>query len=240
MVVSMYRELARYYDLLYSSKDYRTDAIKIKKFISRYKKTKGDSLLDVACGTGQHIKFLKDSFSCMGIDLNKEVLRIAKRKFPDVEFKRADMINFKLNRKFDVVLCLFSAIGYVRTYDNLRKTFNNFSDHLKSGGVLIIEPWFTSSMYHVGTPHMATHNGKDIKIARLNISEKKNGVSILNMHHLIAEKNKKIKYIVSREELGLFDTRKTLNLMRKAGLNAKVVKGIALDPRRGLILGIKG
>lgn len=235
----MYRELAKYYDLLYSCKDYKAEVTKIKKLISKYKQSDGDSLLDVACGTGRHLRFLKGSFSCTGVDLSRQVLRIAKHNLPDVEFKQGNMIDFKLNKKFDVVLCLFSAIGYVKTYENLKRTLNNFSKHLKQGGVVIIEPWFAPEMYGVGTPHMLIYSGKDIKIARLHVSEARDGISILDMHHLIAEKNKKVRYIVSREELGMFKTKKILNLMSIAGFKAGESKGISLDPKRRLLLGVK-
>ena len=87
-------------------------------------------------------------------------------------FKQADMIKLDLNKKFDVILCLFSSIGYVKTYQNLTKTIHNFAKHLKTGGVVIIEPWFTEATYITGLPSMTTHDGKGIKIARLCVSEK--------------------------------------------------------------------
>ena len=67
---SIYGELAKYYDLLYSFKDYKTEASKIIQLIAKYKKSKGDSLLEVACGSGHHLEYLKSKFSCMGTDLN--------------------------------------------------------------------------------------------------------------------------------------------------------------------------
>ncbi|MEI8008852.1 MAG: hypothetical protein WCI00_05715 [bacterium] len=48
---SIYRELAKYYDLIYSSKDYKKEADIIHKLITKYKKTNGNALLEVACGT---------------------------------------------------------------------------------------------------------------------------------------------------------------------------------------------
>jgi len=99
--------------------------------------------LDVACGTGNHIQFLKKYYKITGIDLNKDMLKIAKKKFPKLKFQQANMISFDLKNKFDFVTCLFSSIGYVKSYTNLKKTIASFSKHLKSGGVLIIEPYLT-------------------------------------------------------------------------------------------------
>lgn len=37
----------------------------------------------------------------------------------------------------------------------LKRTLQNFSDHLKEGGVAIIEPYFTKQLCNVGSPHMS-------------------------------------------------------------------------------------
>ncbi len=234
----MYKEFADIYDLIYSFKDYKKEVKKIKKLIKKYKSTDGSELLDVACGTGEHLQYLKDSFICTGVDINEGILNVAKKKVKGVIFKQADMVNFDLNNKFDVIISLFSSIGYVKTYDNLEKTIVNFANHLKQGGVLIIEPWFTKSNYWVGHPGMTTYDGEDIKIARLNSSKIEDDLSVMDMHYLIVEKNKDVKYFVDKHELGLFDTDKTLELMKKAGLKVEFLKD-GLMKERGLFIGVK-
>ena len=58
------------------------------------------------------------------------------------------------------------------------------------------------------------------------------------MRYLIAEKGKDVKYFEDRHELGLFDTSKTLELMREVGLKSKFLKnGFMKD--RGVFIGIK-
>ena len=137
---SIFKELAQYYDLIYSWKDYQKEADKIKSLIKKHKESDGHDLLEVACGTGKHLPYLKDSFSILATDLNKAMLSVARKNISDVTFKQADMIKLNLDKKFDVILCLFSSIGYVKTYQNLTKTIQNFAKHLKVGGVVIIEP----------------------------------------------------------------------------------------------------
>ena len=221
---SLYGELARYYDLIYSWKDYEKEAKKINKLILKHKKYKGKDLLEVACGTGHHLQYFKDKFSCVGIDKNQGILNIAKKKIPKARFVHADMVNFKLGKKFDVIACLFSSIGYVKTYQNLRKTIHNFAFHLQKGGIVIIEPWFAKSAYKAGFPHMTTYESKELKIARLCVSNVKGNVSIMDMHYLIAEKGKEVRHIVDRHELGMFEVGKTLQIMKNAGLKAQFLK----------------
>lgn len=234
----MYKEFADIYDLIYSYKDYKKEVKKVKKLIKKYKSTDGNELLDVACGTGEHLKYFKDSFICTGVDINEGILNVAKNKVKGATFKQADMINFDLNKKFDVILSLFSSIGYVKTYANLEKTIVNFANHLKQGGVLILELWFTKSTCWVGLPSMTTYDGNDIKIARLNTTKLENDLSVMEMHYLIVEKNKDVKYFVDKHELGLFDTDKTLEFLKKAGLKVEFLKD-GLMKERGLYIGVK-
>ena len=234
----LYGELAKYYDLIYSVKDYRKEAGRIKTLVSKYKKSEGKELLDVACGTGRHLAYLKDEFSCMGVDISKQILEVAMKNVEGVVFKQADMTELNLGKQFDVITCLFSSIGYVKTYANLRKTIQSFTKHLKKSGVVFIEPWFTKSSFIEGYPSMTTYDGIDVKIARLCVSKTKGNLSVQDMHYLIAERGKGVTHFVDRHEMGLFEIDKTLAIMKKAGLGAKFLKkGLMKD--RGLFVGEK-
>ncbi|MFW9878127.1 MAG: class I SAM-dependent methyltransferase [Candidatus Thorarchaeota archaeon] len=237
-MVIVYKELAKYYDLIYSWKDYKKEVNIIKKLIKKYKKSDGNKLLDVACGTGKHLEYFKESFSCTGIDLNEEMINVAKNNISGVDFRSADMMNFDLNNKFNVITCLFSSIGYVKTYNNLEKAIINFANHLKSGGVVIIEPWFSKSTYQVGHLGMTTYDGVDIKIARLNTTALENDLSVMEMHYLILERDNDVKYFVDRHEVGLFEVARILEIMDNAGFKTEFLKN-GLREGRGLYIGIK-
>ncbi|MBW2991393.1 class I SAM-dependent methyltransferase [Candidatus Woesearchaeota archaeon] len=234
----LYHELAKYYDLIYSKKKYKKESEILKRIISTYKKSKGRELLDVACGTGQHLKYLKKHFSCTGIDINKEILDIARKKVKGVTYKQADMTAFKLKKKFDVVLCLFSSIGYAKTYSNLKKTINNFSNHLKKGGVVIIEPWLQKDAFKKGTPWAELYEEENLKVTRVSTTKIKEKISVIEMHYLIAEKGKDIKHFTDYHKLGLFKINKTLEFMKDAGLKSKYLKR-GLKKQRGLYIGVK-
>jgi len=231
----MYGEQARIYDLIYSFKDYKKETKEIKELIKKNKKSKGKELLEVACGTGNHLQYLEKNFNSTGIDLNEGILKVARKKLSkSTKLSKENMINFNLNKEFDVVLCLFSSIGYVKTYQNLRKTINNFANHLKKGGIVIIQPWFTKKQYKVGNPYMTTYEGDDIKVSRLEMTEKKGNLSVINFHFLVAEKNKGVKHFTDKHELGMFEYSEISKIMKEAGLKTKFLK---FD--RGLFLGIK-
>ena len=174
----------------------------------------------------------------MGVDVSNEMLEFAKKNAKGVVFEQADMTELSLGKQFDVITCLFSSIGYVKTYSNLRKTIQGFAGHLKTGGVVLIEPWLTKSVFKEGYPGMETYNGSDIKIARLNVSKIRGNFSVLDMNYLVAERGKSVVHFVDRHELGLFEVDRTLAIMKKTGLQTKFLKK-GLMTNRGLFVGVK-
>jgi ubiquinone/menaquinone biosynthesis C-methylase UbiE len=234
----LHNQLAKYYDRIYSFRDYLDEAVRIQNLIMKYLETGGNTLLDVACGTGLHLKHLKDDFSCTGVDASKAMLKIARKNAKGVTFKEADMKTLKLGKQFDVITCLFSSIGYVRNHSNLERTIRNFSKHLKKGGLALIEPSHANSVYVKGEPRITIYDGKDAKIARINVPKIRQATAVLNMHILIAERGKDAKYFIDRHELGLFGINNTLSIMKDAGLKSKYLKN-GLMPGREIFVGIK-
>lgn len=61
---------------------------------------------------------------------------------------------------------------------------------------------------------MTTVGNDDVKIARQSVFQDPGNVSIMDMHYLIAERNKRVTHYVDRHELGLFERRDMLTFMR--------------------------
>lgn len=234
--MKLYRNLAIYYDEIYHFKNYKREARKIKALITKYKKSKGKKLLDVACGTGSHLTFLKPNFDVEGLDSSREMLRVARKKHPHIVFRQGDMTNFKLAGRYDIVTCLFSAVGHLKTRKRMELAVQRMAAHLKPGGVMIVEPWITPRNFKSG--HLGGHfvNKPDLKIARMDIAKVKGPSSNFEFHYLIGTPNQ-IWYLEDKESLGLWTHKQYMRALRKSGLRAKY------DPTglmgRGLYIGVK-
>ena len=233
----MWAALAPYYDVIYGWKNYREESERITELIRKHGRTAGRTILDVACGTGGHSEHLQKRFDVTGIDLNPEMLKVARKRVPEISFKRADMTSFDLGRQFDAIVCLFSSIAYLRNYRNLKRAVRCFGQHLKPGGVLIIEPFFTRDTFTVGTIHGGTMEGDGVKISRHNVSRRRGDLAILDFHYLPSTKSG-VQHFNDLHELALFDTDGFLEILEEAGLRSRFYKN-GLMKGRGLYVSVK-
>ena len=233
----MYNQLAPYYDVVYQWKDYRAECEKLHRLIIKYKKSSGKRLLDVACGTGEHLKYLRSLYDVAGVDFSPAMLKEARRKLPGTVLARGKMLSFHLRRKFDVVLCLFSSIGYVQNYAKLRQALRNFSRHLVSGGVLLIEPFVSKEMYATGTIHSLTQSAEGMTITRMNTSRRKGDLAVLDFHYLVGTKQG-VRHYSEQHVLALFDQENFLQILAQEGLPARFLKN-GIMKHRGLFVAVK-
>lgn len=215
----MFTKSAQYYDLIYSSfKDYTSEAEKIASIIQKHHPNE-NTILDVACGTAEHAKILNENYNYKvdGIDLDENLLEIARQKNPDSRFEVADMTNFDLGQKYDIVMCLFSAIGYVKTLENVTKTLQCFKNHLLPNGLIIVEPWFTPDSWKPGQIHLKTVETDNLKVCRMGITDCVGNLSTLRFEYLIGTPTE-IQHEIEDHEVGLFTVEEMLQCFQDAGL----------------------
>ncbi len=213
----MFSKSATFYDAIYSFKHYEDEVERIHDLIRQNKRSPGNMLLDVGCGTGAHLAFLRAHYEVEGLDLDAELLAIARERNPDVPFHQGDMTSFDLDRQFDVVTCLFSTIGYARTPEKLWETIRNLHRHLRPGGVMLIEPWFTPETYQPGLLHARFVDEPELKLARISRSRVADGLSVLDFHYLVGTPEG-VESFEERHELGLFTHIQYLDALQNCAL----------------------
>jgi SAM-dependent methyltransferase len=218
--IAMFNASAEFYDLIYSTfKDYASETAQIASLL-RASNPQCGTVLDVACGTGEHARLLAaEGFVVDGLDLNPAFVRIAREKHPAGRFFEADMADFRLAHRYDAVVCLFSSIGYLRTLDRITDALTCFRQHLAPGGRIIVEPWFPPGGLDPDrvTRHTAEANG--VRVTRVSRVEIEGPLSRLHFDYEIAD-GMGARRVTETHELGLFTTAEMLRAFDDARLVA--------------------
>ena len=231
-----FSKTAHLYDAIYGAKDYAGEAQRLKAFIAEYKRSPGKSMLDVACGTGGHIPYLRDDVVYEGLDLDPQMLALASERHPGIVFHQGDMVNFDLGRQFDIVACLFSSIAYTATPARLEQAVVTMTRHLLPGGILFVGPFFPPDAWHVGQPHAIFVDQPSLKVARMNVSGRRDNIALLDFHYLVATPDG-VEHVTEHHELGLFTDEDYQRAFTAAGLDLTYdAEGLT---GRGLYIGVR-
>jgi SAM-dependent methyltransferase len=165
------------------------------------------------------------------------MLERARRRLPDVPLHVGDMRGFELGRQFDAVTCLFSAIAEVRTVDGLRQALASMASHLRSGGVLVVEPWDSPEEHPAqAKPWVEVVEEPDRIVIVMETSTLADTAWEEDSHYLVWTPDG-IEHLRERTETGAFTRDDHLGAFRAAGLEADH------DPvgliGRGLYVGVR-
>lgn len=212
----MYQRAAPFYDLQYRFLDHAGAARRVLEDIVALH-PRAATLLDVGCGTGLHVEVLRHHLASEGLDLDPQLLDIARDCCPGTPFHEADMVTFDLGRRFDVIICLFTAIAYVRTFDRLVATMRRFAAHLEPGGLVLVEPFFTPETYWEGHVKANFVESDGVRMAWMYRQDRRGDEAILDMHYLVGTRTEVLRFS-DRHQLGLFTVEQVAAAFAEAGL----------------------
>jgi SAM-dependent methyltransferase len=234
-----YSRSARVYDLLYMSgiKDFATDVDALHRLVAD-RTPDARTLLDVACGTGVHLSYLREWYEVAGVDASADMLAVARSRLGDgPRLELGDMRSFELGQTFDAVTCLFSSIGYMTTYGDLRRAVAQMARHVAPGGVLVIDGWIRPDAWTDGFREPPRH-GDDgaTTVVRLSRSTRDGRITTVDMHHLVRD-HFGIRHFVERHVTMLTSTDGYRGALEAAGLTVDVIADYM--PGRDRIVGVK-
>jgi len=212
----MYRQPPDVYEQLHEAKDYEGEAAKLREVVGRWHPA-ARTLLDVACGTGSHLVWLRGAYECEGLDINEGLLGAAAEKLPGLALHHGDMEAFDLGRTFDVVTCLFGSIAFLDSTPRLTRAITAMAAHVAPGGLLIVEPWLTPEAFWPHTIKLDVSRRPERVIARMYVAEERDGVAVMRQHFLIGEPTG-VTHIESTEREALHRTADVIDPMVAAGL----------------------
>lgn len=105
---------------------------------------KGSRILDCPCGHGRHsIELARRGYGVTGQDINSFFLNKAKKASTfsnlSVNWIKGDMRKVQFENEFDVILCLFSSLGYFERDVEHQKVFDQNAKALKFGGRFVLD-----------------------------------------------------------------------------------------------------
>ena len=142
--MSGYSVFARYYDELTANIDYRKRAEYFHAIIRKFKTTKENILLDLACGTGSiSEQMAKLGYDVIGVDYSEEMLGMAiEKKFDSglpIQYLCQDMRNIDMFGTVDITICALDSINHLGSLDDVRKVFERVSLFAEPDGLFIFD-----------------------------------------------------------------------------------------------------
>lgn len=142
--MDFYSKFADKYDRLVSWENRYKRESQFFKILFRQYNVK--SILDCACGTGQHvIMFNQMGFNAIGSDLSPAMIKKAKNYSKQYniqcKYKIADFRNLNkvFEQKFDSVICVGNSLPHLLSIKDLKTALVNFYKILNKKGLLIIQ-----------------------------------------------------------------------------------------------------
>lgn len=232
-------ELAEIYEVIHQGKgkDYQAEAEEIARRV-RTARPGAATLLDVACGTGAHLRHFSELFPHVeGLELAEPMAAAARRRMPGVPVHTGDMRDFGLGRTFDVITCMFGSIGYASTEAELKSTLACFARHLEPGGVLAIDPWWFPETYLDGYVGGGLSNADGRTVARVSHSTREGDASRMTVHYVVADAESGVRHFVETHLISLFSRERYEAVLAETGFTVEYVPG--LHSGRGLFLAVQ-
>ncbi|MDO5559590.1 MAG: class I SAM-dependent methyltransferase [Oscillospiraceae bacterium] len=142
--MSKYSDFAFYYDGLTKNVEYHKRALYFDILIKKYKKSGGNYLVDLACGTGSlSEEFCELGYDVTGIDNSEDMLGEAMDKKydsgSDIQYVCQDMREFELYGNADIIICALDSINHLSCAKDIQKTIERAYLFLECGGVFIFD-----------------------------------------------------------------------------------------------------
>lgn len=133
-----------YYEIAFSFFDVKKQCDLIERFLRKYSKIPVKRCLDIACGPSFQLReFARRGYQCIGLDSSSSMLKYLEHKSEEeglqVETVRADMTDFRLERKVDFAFIMMGSISLIESNRKLQSHLDSVARCLKKGGLYLME-----------------------------------------------------------------------------------------------------
>lgn len=154
-IIECYNKTAENYAIKFSNEleDKHLDQILLKAFAEK-NKTKG-RLIDLGCGPGQTTKFLFDHgvIDILGTDLSSEMVKVATRMNPAIQFEEADLLKLKFgDHSFNAAVAFYAIVHF--DYAQIKIALSEVKRILANNGEFLFS-------FHIGNEIVSLDNFLD-------------------------------------------------------------------------------
>lgn len=141
-------ENGRYYD------QHQKEFVEDISFYITQAETFGEPILELACGTGRiTIPIAEKGFDITGIDVSDGMLSRARakteRKELDIDFIHADIRDFNLNKRFNLIILAYNALAHIHDLESFEALCHAVKRHLAPEGRFIVDMFVPKMEYFV-------------------------------------------------------------------------------------------
>jgi len=165
---ALYTDLSGYYDLMCCDINYPAQSNTVHR-LHQLLGNGGKSHLDLACGTGPHIRhFINYGYHSSGLDLNQPMLDLAKARCPQAHFMLQNMCSFTLDQPVDLISCFLYSIHYSAGINQLKQCIASVYAALSTGGMFCFNAVDKDKICnHSAVRHSTTHDNSHFEFESL-------------------------------------------------------------------------
>ena len=221
----LYSDLAWTWPIISPVKDYTEETELFSKLIREHSKIEVKTLLHLGCGGGHNDYTFKKNFKVTSVDISEDMLALAKKLNPEVNYQYGDIRTIRLEERFNAVTIL-DSINYIKTVENLQKTFITAYEHLKPGGVFITFVEQIAGQFKQNNTTRSTHSKDDVEITFIEnyYDPDPTDTNYEATFIYLIRVGGKLEVHTDRHLCGIFKLETWLELLKATGFEVKQVK----------------
>ena len=152
--MSFYSQFAEHYEAIFPYRD------EVYGFLRSCIPDGGRRILDAGCGTGHYCgRFAADGFETIGIDLDPQMIEVARKNYPTPTFRCLNMLEVgTLPPPFDLVFCIGNVAPHL-TQDEFARFVGEVEKILRPGGIWTFQT--------VNWDYILTHDSYTFRLRKL-------------------------------------------------------------------------
>jgi len=225
----VFGDYADHYDLFYKNKNYAAESRFVRGLFARYAKRPVREVLDLGCGTAGHaLALARHGLHVTGVDASGRMLEIARAKSVEarlsLELVRAKLQDFKLPRKFDAAICMFSVIDYLTKNADIECMLNNVRRHLRPGGIFICDFWHAAAVASFVPYKSKVFTRGGVSVERVSRTRALAKIRVCEVRYLcrVRQKGRPVRTVKETHRMRYFDIEEMEGRLRSCGLKPLV------------------